>query len=124
MSRRARAADDWQTIGTYAGPNHSPVCHLATDPVKVAINSVSNKLAQMTVETEENELRSNALWLKRRSDSAKEIQTEPGVESFGSVAELKDHIDTFIISYNEDVRPFVWTKSFAHQNKPESCFAV
>src|ERR1700736_3504962 len=37
--------------------------------------------------------------------------------SFGSVAELKEHIDSFIASYNEDAQPFVWTKSVVHQKR-------
>ena len=31
--------------------------------------------------------------------------------SFTSVEQLKKHIDAFIKSYNEDAKPFVWTKS-------------
>jgi transposase len=41
--------------------------------------------------------------------------------SFGSVAELKEHIDSFIGSYNEDAKPFVWTKSVVHQKLPARC---
>jgi len=44
--------------------------------------------------------------------------------SFGSVAELKEHIDSFIASYNEDAKPFVWTKSVVHQKRLKPCFAV
>lgn len=44
--------------------------------------------------------------------------------SFGSVDELKDHIDSFIDSYNEDAKPFVWTKSVVHQKRLKPCFAV
>jgi transposase len=43
--------------------------------------------------------------------------------SFGSVAELKEHIDSFIDSYNTDARPFVWTKSVVHQKRLKPCFA-
>jgi transposase len=44
--------------------------------------------------------------------------------SFQTVAELKAHIDSFIASYNEDARPFVWTKSKVHQKRLKPCFAV
>jgi transposase len=44
--------------------------------------------------------------------------------SCGSVDELKDHIDSFIASYNEDAKPFVWTKSVVHQKRLKPCFAV
>jgi transposase len=44
--------------------------------------------------------------------------------SFTSVAGLKDHIDSFIASYNQDARPFVWTKSVVHQKRLKPCFAV
>ena len=44
--------------------------------------------------------------------------------SFASVPELKDHIDSFIASYNEEARPFVWTKSVVHQKRMKPCFAV
>ena len=44
--------------------------------------------------------------------------------SFASVAGLKDHIDSFIASYNQDARPFVWTKSVVHQKRLKPCFAV
>ena len=44
--------------------------------------------------------------------------------SFGSVPELIAHIDTFIASYNEKARPFVWTKSVVHQKRMKPCFAV
>jgi len=44
--------------------------------------------------------------------------------SFTSVDELKDHIDSFIASYNEQARPFVWTKSVVHQKRLKPCFAV
>src|SRR6202051_5205109 len=44
--------------------------------------------------------------------------------SFGSVAELVAHIDSFINSYNENARPFVWTKSVVHQKRLKPCFAV
>jgi transposase len=44
--------------------------------------------------------------------------------SFASVAELVAHIDSFINSYNENARPFVWTKSVVHQKRLKPCFAV
>ena len=44
--------------------------------------------------------------------------------SFGSVSELIDHINTFIAKYNEEARPFVWTKSVVHQKRMKPCFAV
>ena len=44
--------------------------------------------------------------------------------SFVSVAELVTHIESFITSYNEDARPFVWTKSVVHQKRLKPCFAV
>jgi transposase len=44
--------------------------------------------------------------------------------SFDSVPELVAHIDSFIASYNESARPFVWTKSVVHQKRLKPCFAV
>src|ERR1700712_1120327 len=44
--------------------------------------------------------------------------------SFVSVAELVAHIESFINNYNEDARPFVWTKSPVHQKRLKPCFAV
>jgi transposase len=44
--------------------------------------------------------------------------------SFGSVPELIAHIDTFIANYNQEARPFVWTKSVVHQKRMKPCFAV
>jgi hypothetical protein len=32
--------------------------------------------------------------------------------------------NTFIASYNEEARPFVWTKSVVHQKRMKPCFAV
>ena len=43
--------------------------------------------------------------------------------SFGSVTELKAHIEAFIGSYNETARPFVWQKSQVHQKRLKPCFA-
>ncbi len=44
--------------------------------------------------------------------------------SFRSIGELKAHITSFIASYNEDARPFHWTKSQVHQKRLKPCFAV
>jgi transposase len=41
--------------------------------------------------------------------------------SFRSVSELVAHIDSFIASYNEDAKPFVWTKSVVHQKRLKPC---
>jgi len=43
--------------------------------------------------------------------------------SFQSLAELKDHIDSFIESYNKTARPFTWTKSEVHQNRLKPRFS-
>jgi hypothetical protein len=40
------------------------------------------------------------------------------------VRELVAHIDSFIASYNDNARPFVWTKSAVHQKRLKPCFAV
>ena len=37
--------------------------------------------------------------------------------SFTSVAQLKDHIDAFIASYNEGAEPFAWTKTKVRQRR-------
>jgi transposase len=37
--------------------------------------------------------------------------------SFTSVEQLKEHIDAFIKTYNEDAEPFAWTKSKVHQRR-------
>jgi transposase len=37
--------------------------------------------------------------------------------SFTSVAELREHIDAFIAGYNENAKPFVWTKAKVHQKR-------
>jgi transposase len=44
--------------------------------------------------------------------------------SFGNVRELVAPIDSFIASYNDNARPFVWTKSAVHQKRLKPCFAV
>ena len=43
--------------------------------------------------------------------------------SFGSVADLKAHIEAFIGNYNETARPFVWQKSQVHQKRLRPRFA-
>lgn len=43
--------------------------------------------------------------------------------SFRSVGELVAHIKHFIADYNENARPFAWTKSRVHQKRPKPCFA-
>jgi hypothetical protein len=35
--------------------------------------------------------------------------------SFSLVKELRKHIDVFIESYNQNPKPFVWTKAEVHQ---------
>ena len=37
--------------------------------------------------------------------------------SFTSVAELRQHIDAFIETYNEHAKPFVWTKKKVRQRR-------
>jgi transposase len=37
--------------------------------------------------------------------------------SFTSVQQLREHIDAFIDTYNEDAEPFAWTKSKVHQRR-------
>jgi hypothetical protein len=37
--------------------------------------------------------------------------------SFTSLAQLQDHIDAFIASYNENAVPFVWTKAKVRQRR-------
>ena len=44
--------------------------------------------------------------------------------SFQSVAELMDHIKSFIERYNQDAKPFMWTKSVVHQKRLKPCFVV
>lgn len=44
--------------------------------------------------------------------------------SFTSVAGLMAHINSFIESYNDTARPFMWTKSTVHQKRLKPCFAV
>jgi transposase len=44
--------------------------------------------------------------------------------SFCSVHGLMQHIDSFINSYNDTARPFVWTKTAVHQKRLKPCFAL
>jgi transposase len=37
--------------------------------------------------------------------------------SFTSVKQLREHIDAFIESYNQNAKPFVWTKTKVHQRR-------
>lgn len=43
--------------------------------------------------------------------------------SFTSVSQLRDHIDAFIAAYNDNPRPFAWTKSQVHQKRLKPRFA-
>jgi transposase len=43
--------------------------------------------------------------------------------SFKTVEQLKTHINAFIADYNEQARPFAWTKSKVHQKRLKPCFA-
>jgi transposase len=43
--------------------------------------------------------------------------------SFTSVKQLRDHIGAFIETYNENAKPFAWTKSEVHQKRLKPCFA-
>lgn len=44
--------------------------------------------------------------------------------SFDSVPALMAHINTFIDSYNETAKPFIWTKTEVYQKRLKPCFAV
>jgi transposase len=37
--------------------------------------------------------------------------------SFTSVAQLREHIDAFIAAYNQNAKPFAWTKTKVHQRR-------
>src|SRR5437762_7321933 len=37
--------------------------------------------------------------------------------SFTSVKQLREHIDAFIESYNQNAKPFVWAKAKVHQRR-------
>jgi hypothetical protein len=41
-----------------------------------------------------------------------------------SLAELTAHINAFIATYNNTVKPFAWTKSEVHQKRLKPHFAV
>ena len=43
--------------------------------------------------------------------------------SFTSVQQLRKHIDAFIAAYNENAKPFAWTKSEVHQKRLKPRFA-
>lgn len=43
--------------------------------------------------------------------------------SFTGVAQLRNHIDAFVESYNQTARPFAWTKSQVHQKRLKPRFA-
>lgn len=43
--------------------------------------------------------------------------------SFTGVAQLRNHIDAFVKSYNQTARPFAWTKSEVHQKRLKPRFA-
>lgn len=43
--------------------------------------------------------------------------------SFSSVAQLREHIDAFIKTYNQHAKPFVWTKARVHQKRIKARFA-
>jgi transposase len=44
--------------------------------------------------------------------------------SFQALDQLKAHINDFIASYNDDARPFSWTKSNVHQKRLKPCFVL
>jgi transposase len=43
--------------------------------------------------------------------------------SFTSVKQLRDHIDAFIETYNENAEPFAWAKTQVYQKRLKPCFA-
>jgi hypothetical protein len=43
--------------------------------------------------------------------------------SFTGVPQLIQHITDFIARYNQDAKPFVWTKTEVHQKRLKPCFA-
>ena len=43
--------------------------------------------------------------------------------SFTSVKQLRAHIDAFTAAYNDNPKPFVWTKSEVHQKRLKPRFA-
>jgi transposase len=44
--------------------------------------------------------------------------------SFRSVQEVIAQITSFIADYNDQAKPFVWTKSVVYQKRMKPCFAV
>ena len=44
--------------------------------------------------------------------------------SFNSVAQLREHIDAFIKAYNENAKPFVWTKHHAFASRMDNPLAA
>jgi transposase len=44
--------------------------------------------------------------------------------SFTGIAQLREHIDAFVQSYNQNARPFAWTKSKVHQKRLKPSFAL
>jgi transposase len=43
--------------------------------------------------------------------------------SFRSTSQLREHIDAFAALYNQDAKPFVWTKAKVFQKRLKPCFA-
>jgi len=43
--------------------------------------------------------------------------------SFVSVKQLREHMDAFSEAYNENAKPFAWTKSQVYQKRLKPCFA-
>jgi transposase len=41
--------------------------------------------------------------------------------SFTSVVQLREHIDAFVAAYNENAKPFVWTKTKVYQRRVKGC---
>lgn len=41
--------------------------------------------------------------------------------SFTSVLQLRQHIDAFVAAYNENAKPFVWTKTKVYQRRVKGC---
>jgi hypothetical protein len=45
------------------------------------------------------------------------------VTSFTSPREIRDRIDAFIESYNDDAHAFEWTKQVVYSQHPETAYA-
>lgn len=43
--------------------------------------------------------------------------------SFTSIQQLREHINAFIKAYNQNAKPFVWTKAKVHQKRLKPRFA-